>query len=175
MYTSPDFLHVTKMLRPLGILEHLCGTTVVSDGSVSEQHKRPQPAPITRWKAKYLSWTFYLLNTNYLKVRYCVPWSVVSLPHIMHPVSGGSSFSHSPTYELWVAGRLTDLDTGESVWVEREQPWEQCLPATLETISKTCQPIFRLKSQNCVVLYCNPARNCKTKKQTENEHISAVF
>lgn len=67
----------------------------------------------------------------------------------MQPVSGGSSFSHSPTHELWVAGRLTGLDKRESAWVEREQPWEQCLPAALET----CQPKFQLKSQK-TMLYC---------------------
>lgn len=119
----------------------------------------PQPAPITRRKAECLSWKCNSLNTCDLKVRYCVPWPVVSLycPCIMQPVSGGSSFSHSPTHELWVAGRLTGLDTGESAWVEREQPWEQCLPATLETVSETCQPPFQLKSQNRVV-YCTAAQ-----------------
>lgn len=88
-------------------------------------------------------------NTRDAKVRCCVPPPVVSqhCPNIMQPVSGGSSFSHSPTHELWVAGRLTGLDNRESV--EREQPWEQCLPAALET----CQLKFQLKSQK-TMLYC---------------------
>lgn len=83
-----------------------------------------------------------------LKVRcYAAAWMLCS------PMLGGSSSSHSLTPELWVAGRLTRPDTGESAWVEREQPWEQCLPATLETR----QPPFWLKSQNHAVLYCKPS------------------
>lgn len=85
-----------------------------------------------------------------------------------------ASFSYSPTHELWVAGRLTSLDTGESAWVEKEQPWEQCLPATLETIIETCQPPFQLKSQNRVVLWCNPARPVKHRNKQKVNTLQSV-
>lgn len=140
-----------------------CYTTVVRDGSVSERH---MAAAISHNKTKASRFALKMqLNACDLKVRYCVPW-----PNIMQPVSGGSTFSHLPTHELWVAGRLTSLDTGESAWVEREQPWEQCPPATLET----CQPPFQLKSQNHAVLYCNPARplqnSNRQKMKTSLQH-----
>lgn len=81
-----------------------------------------------------------------------------------------------PTHELWVADQLTGLDTAESACVEREQPWEKCLPATMETISKTCQPPFQLKSKTMLFYTAIQQRvNLGSKQKLWTQKILALF
>lgn len=70
-----------------------------------------------------------------------------------------------------MAGWLTGLDMGESAWVEREQPWEQRLPA----VPETRQPKFMLKSKNHARLCRNPAWSWEKMNMCLQEEHGAGF
>lgn len=152
MWASSDFLHVIKTKRPLGILEHLravtqrweCQRTQHKATAISENNVFALETKHT-WSEGWILCAMASSITGLPKHNAASVWWVQSPPP-------------PQTHELWMAGHLTGHDTGESAWVEREQPWEPCLPATLET----CQPPFQLKSYH--VLYCTTQPDLKHRQ-----------
>lgn len=130
MCTSPDFLHVTGTQSPQRVSMKLNKTCKLCDS----QHPKYGFSFDYETVKKHGNLACFLKNISML----CAATPTVCCV---------SSISLSPVHELWVAFRLTSLDIGESVRVEREQPWEQSLRARLENVRETLQPLFWSESQ----------------------------